>query len=257
MTILAQRFAALDKETNVAVANFLKINDNGIYSKVSAGYDVVKMEASNILNNPKVLALKGSIDSLLSSSTEELTNLSSVITASLTRTVSAFKLPGDLTAVAKDRLVNFGGTINKMVESSMGLGKKILCPIVGIFDYLSGLFKFKNMSLSMLLGSFIKTLKRINKNLCSGGASSFEKLLKTPTLNDAKTKINGAGKTILADSGLGLLWNSGTVPKDMMSIGANVIKYTKIKADEISLKTTITSVDKNDAMDHIDSMMMA
>lgn len=257
MAILAQRFAALDKETNVAVANFLKVNDNGIYSKLSAGADLVKMEAANILNNPKVLGLKNSIDSLLASSSAELSNLSSIVTSSLSKVVSAIKLPSDLFALAKDRLTSFGGTINKMVQSAMNLGKKILCPITGIFDFLSGLFKFKNMSLSSLLGSFIKTLKKINKNLCSGSGASFEKLLKTPTLNEMKTKVNNAGKTVLASSGLGLLWDSAKIPKDLLSVGANVVKYTKVKADEMALKDTILPVNKDEVLDRIDSMMLA
>ncbi len=254
MGIAAERFKSIGTDTNIAIANFKKIADNGLYSTLAAKADLIKMEAADILNNPDVKKLKTSINSLLANGTTEVKSLTSTVTTALNSVVKTFKLPADLMAFATSKLKDFGGTVNSMVQTSMDLGKKVLCPITGMLDYLSSLFKFNKMSPGLLLASLLSALNRINKKLCSGGSSSIQQMMKAPSINMLATKVNSAGKTLLADAGLNLKWDSSVIPKGFMSDGGNVIKYTKLEDDLKNFKTTISDIVPSDVSSSLTEM---
>jgi hypothetical protein len=320
MTLLAQRFQALDKETNLPVANFLETKDNGIYSTFKEDLSVSGMDMANTLNNPnlkglagkaeslaslgkdklsgiksslspslvstvggianlaggmpnlatvamgglngvggavggQIRTLTGSINSMLALNGAAVENLTSVVTSSLGGVVGMLKLPQAAYGAVTGMLGDFSGQIAGMVKSAVKMGKKVLCPLTHMFDFLSGLFKFKSLSPGMLFGSLINALKSINKNLCSGAPGPFAAMFKQPTLKEQKTNVNQNGKTMLADTGLGLKWDTTRVPKDLMAKGADVIKYTKIKDSFESLKASIPSVNTGAMLNNVDLMM--
>lgn len=238
MAIPAQRFQYLDKETNVATLDFLKVKDNSIYTSIRSGADAVGSAVDSLLNNPAINDLEKSINNVLSATNKQLTGFADMVSASLKDVVNSLKLPFAAVKSALKSLTQFKDKITGMVQSAINLGKRILCPLTGILDFLFGLNKYASITKAMMAGMLYKAMDNINKKLCSNSDRNPSNLLKIPTINAVATAVNSFGKTVLADTGLGLKWNSTNMPKEVMG-AANVIRYTKIASSAATTKAGV------------------
>lgn len=247
MAIPAQRFKYLDQETNVSVADFIQVKDNSIYTSVKSGADAVGAIAEDLLNNPLINDLKDSIDGVLASTPKELTDFADKVSASIKDVVDTLKLPIAALKSALNSLNKFKDKITGMVQSAINLGKKVLCPLTGILDFLFGLNKFASITKAMMAGMLFTAMNSINKKLCSSPNSSISGLLKIPTIGDVTTRLNSLGRSVLSGiaGDLKLNWSSNNIPKGAMG-AANVIRYTKIASDANAIKAGVTTKQPSD-----------
>lgn len=174
MSISAQRFKYLDKETNIPIKDFTSLNDNSVYSLTDS---IIESNLALTSNSDTTLnALQGSLKDLDKISIDDIPNVSEMVN-SVVKSLKGMNLPSMSTDILDSiSSLNESG-MNSFFKDILKIGSKLLCNNREFLKmFMAGYSLNKNVGQGLLFGLLFALLDQFCTQMSNNEIKKSSKL---------------------------------------------------------------------------------
>jgi hypothetical protein len=199
MSIAAQRFKFLDRETNIPTQDFTKLNSNAVYTTVSDKVDsaIGSIKESDGMLKKVSSSLVDLQKTLMNASKEVLNVLKDALNLALD-TIGKLPMPGIVKDIFSSlKKLDLGG-VKDFVKDLLHVGSTFLCNNLDFLKmFMLGYALNKNIMSGLLVGLMLSWLDRY----CKGFTK--EEMKKSSPLSSIEKMVNPKGTVMTASNAFG------------------------------------------------------